>query len=243
MKHLLYPVLACLLAGCMGNLGGEGEDGGDDAGPDQDGAADVQVDAAPDFAADSAPDIPGDPPTDPVPDLSPDEAPEIDVVPDIDPDLCIAEGCMQPSDGSVPCCPGLSPYNDCLPGDESCAGDVLFCIRCGDGVCDPHEHHWNCPGDCPDACPVEAQFTYACGGLETWDCTCIEDPCKPRCSVSPPLWYNPCTGASLGACLPGMGVAECVNMGTDDEGWYDLTLDFLIVQTVCQPRWRCVLTW
>lgn len=227
----------------MGNLGGGEEDGAHDPGHDPDAAADLQADGTPDPASDPFQDPGDDPVSDPVPDLPPDEAPDADVAADFDPDLCIVEGCMLPSDGSVPCCPGLSPYNDCLPGDASCAADVLFCIRCGDGACDPHEHGWNCPGDCSDACPIEAQFTYACGGLETWDCTCIEDPCKPRCSVSPPLWYNPCTGASLAMCLPGMGVAECVNVGTDNEGWYDVTLDAMIVETLCQPRWSCVLTW
>jgi|GEM_PF-2629561 len=75
---------------------------------------------------------------------------------------CLAEGesynpSVRPRPGEevvTDCCPGLAPVDGNLIalGDGTCrsrTGGAIYCLPCGDGVCEGAENECNCADDCP----------------------------------------------------------------------------------------------
>lgn len=229
MKHrriLPLVVAAGLAAGCGGAL---------KAGHDAEGDAPEVVDDVIDDAALEPLEDPGaDAPGDAVEDATHD-------VP------CVSMGCPIRDGGT--CCEGLEEAHHCLPG-VACAEDFIYCIRCGDGVCSPHETAFSCPADCPHGCTVDDSMSYGCSPIETQICTCIEDPCEPFCDMMRgAAWIDGCTdepipGTGDPTCFP-LGSIACLHIGTDDEGWYDTQWEseVLVKAGGCQPRWSCEVAW
>jgi hypothetical protein len=129
-----------------------------------------------------------------------------------------------------------------------CPEVLLYCLRCGDSTCSPHENAFNCPTDCPAGCEEESSMSYGCSPIETQICTCIEDPCEPFCDMMRgSAWIDGCTDTPITGtsdCFP-FGHLECLHIGTDDEGWYDTQWEgeVRVTHRACQPRWACEVAW
>jgi len=162
---------------------------------------------------------------------------------------CIGEGLR---DGPLyDCCEGLTSLTDCFP-QEVCMPGNDYCVDCGNESCDPHENQYNCNQDCPNGCQEGEKVPYKCTDEETvpW-CECVPDQCPPVCVEGshglPSGWINSCTyvpyiQANCEDCHK-----ECMEIGTDQEGWYSVcqssqggvTRTDLIVKFACAPRWDC----
>ena len=206
---------------------------------------DFPYDVPPDIIYDVPPDYPPDWPPDIPPDYPPDYPPDwpIDIPPDT---TCVSEGCI-PYTGGI-CCPGLSQTTECDPstGDPACT--MLFCIRCGDGFCNPHETCYNCPEDCSvPPCEGGTGMAYSCSPIETHNCTCTGGDCRPVCradSSGMSGWLDPCTGAIIVLDADCVGqTAVCSAICSRSEGWVESGTGELITWALCGNRWSCEVIW
>jgi len=205
---------------------------------------DVPYDVPPDVIYDVPPDYPHDVYPDYPPDYPYDIPP--DIIYDVPPDTtCVSEGCV--SHGGSICCPGLSQATECDPttGDPECT--MLFCIRCGDGFCSPHETCYNCPEDCSvPPCEPGSGMGYSCSPIETHNCTCTGGDCRPVCqfdSSGVTGWVDPCTGAMIRSDDCRGQSAVCSAICSRSEGWVESDTGELITWALCGNRWSCEVIW
>ncbi len=228
-----------------------------DTSPDaiDDAPGDAEPDTPDDTAIDTATDGPVDTATDTWPDITLDTWPDtaVDTRPDTPVDVpldapCSHEGCPASTTTEPACCPGLTAVSGCEPG-YACP-DPDFCVSCGDDSCDANETSWNCWNDCPAGCTEGEISTSACSPIETWICSCVEDPCKPVCDLDglpPDGWIDPCTHTWLAACSGPTATIRCMAIGSFSEGWYEVTgsgtTPSLVAWDICSNRWDCNVVW
>ncbi len=163
---------------------------------------------------------------------------------------CIGEGLR---DGPLyDCCEGLDSLSDCFPL-EICQPGSDYCVDCGNESCDPHENQYNCSEDCPNGCEEGEKVSYYCDNdrVIPW-CECIPDQCPPICldggAGLPSGWVNSCTYVPYAQANCDKCHKECMEIGTDEEGWYSVCESSqggpvsteLIIESACAPRWDCI---
>jgi len=226
-----------------------------DAAGEADAAAEPVEDPVPDPALDPVDDPGPEPGEDPAPEPVDDPAddPEPDPVDDPEPDpvgdppvepFCTPVGCPLLST-STGCCGSLSLGTGCEPG-VPCS--TYYCVDRTDGLCRSHESAWDTPCDCPTGCTPGTVENMVCPGVGTMECTCVEDPCEPRCDLDglpPDGWLDGCTGSSMASCSDVTMTAQCLYIDTRSEGWYEPPdsggRTVLIDYDTCAPRWSCVV--